>query len=108
MNWKEFFRPNKKRILITLIVFFLIAFLSYKIGRTYEDPYEDWHSNILRPIGGLSPYRLNPIFWLPAPLITSNHDYLEYFPVDNVIFVSIPYWISLSYLIAYLFERHKK
>ena len=101
MDVKEFFKPNAKKIILSLVIFALIAFLSFKLGKVYEDPYKDI-SDDMRPPGGLFLYKLNPILWLPAPLFSQTHDYMEHSPVDSneIEISSIVYWLIISYLIS--------
>jgi len=101
MNVKEFLKPNVKKIILFLIMFALLAFLSFKLGRVYEDPYK-YIPEYMRPVGGLLLYKLNPILWLPAPLFSQTHNYIEHWPVDSneIEISSIIYWLIISYLIS--------
>lgn len=110
MDVKKFLKPTKNKIMLTIVIFLVILYLSFKIGRVYRDPYENFPED-MKPFGGLFPHKLNPILWLPAPLFTQKHSYIEYFPVDTnlVMISSFAYWIVISYFLSCLIVWfHKK
>ena len=97
----KFFKPDKKKIFIAIVLILIIGIISSSsFCRVYQNPYSKNLPNGLVPIGGLFPYKLNPICYLPAPLFTSHHDYIWYFPVDNIYNITYIYWILISYLLA--------
>ena len=102
MSGKEFLKPNWKKISSAVILSVFLGAVAFLLGRQYQDPWSDWSSGILKPVGGLFFFKLNPLLWLPAPLVSEKHNYIEAFPVDSnrILSATIPYWLIISYFFA--------
>lgn len=108
MTTKTFFRPTWFKSAATAASFILFVVLAFSVGRDEARINSSVTSQIgadiqlLPAVGGLSPHTLNPVLWLPAPVVTMDRNYTEMFPVDTnaLVTISILYWMLLSYLLS--------
>lgn len=101
MIWKEFLKPNWKKILLAVILSIFIGAVAFLFGRQHQDPWPNLPFE-QKPFGGLFFYKLNPLLWLPASLVSENHNYIETFPIDSneILLITVPYWIIVSYFFS--------
>ena len=104
----EFFRLSRSKGIVTVSLFVVLVTLSFSIGRSYiarrsevQPTPPQGKVRLLPPLDGLRVYKLNPVLWLPAPIVTDTN-YVEYFPVDTdkLVAISLPYWLLLSYIVG--------
>ena len=102
MIWKEFLKPNWKKALLAVILSIILGAIAFYFGRQYQDPWPNWPPGEPKPPGGLFRFKLNPLLWLPAPLVSRKHSYVETCSVDlnKILLVTIPYWIIVSYFFS--------
>jgi hypothetical protein len=109
---KQFLKPDWRKIIICILLTFLIGFISFVFGREYQDIFPELPLE-QKPLTGVFLYKLNPLLWLPAPLVSKDYSYSEHLPLDSgeIYLVTIPYWIITSYLssclIIWIYDRFK-
>lgn len=130
MSLKVFLKPTKGKIILSIITFLCIAFLSFTVGRNQISKAIHYYQGVrIVSLTGARSYKLNPILWLPAPIITSSqytgrdHVSLQdlYMQSDLVgsreritklTLITIPYWIILSYFLSssiiFIFDKIRK
>jgi|SRR3972149_7653319 len=102
MNWKEFLKPDMKKIILFLVLFSL----SYFFGVS------SYHG-ILQVVGVC----YNPILWLPLAIVggscifSSGGDLISIinqFPYSLGILATLLYWYFLSCLIVWIYNNIRK
>ena len=103
MNWKEFFKPNVEKIILSIILFVIVRYISFNFGITLSCGFANH-----KPVFDGCRYKLNPLLWLPIPILTGDYEAVAgggvpaSFTVYNmsIIFITFPYWILISYLLS--------
>jgi len=91
MNWKEFLKPDWRKLIITIIIGF-IGFLSYIIMTRYI--------HIIQLILFL------PIFFIVS--IIPEEIFIPLFILNSLWLLSIPYWYLISCFMIWIYNEKKK
>lgn len=100
MNWKEFLKPDKRKIIITIVLFIIAGLL--------------WFGMVFLAFGGFRLIEINPVFYFLIKigltfygLLWPSFIFLRI--IDWLIFILIPinfiYWYLLSCLIVWIINK---
>jgi len=108
MNWGDFLKPTKKKIILMIIIFVIVRYISFRFGIKLVCGGVINNFQVFDGCG----YKLNPLFWLPASIfldggyeVTTGVGVPPPFSVyDNmsIILITLPYWLLVSYLFSCL------
>ena len=115
-NFIKFLKPNKKKIILFLLLLHLISTLAnhafFNLPQPTEEPLSQGESLPIPNWTGCSEVKTNSLLWLPISIFTAvkNEPFISCGYNQAMLFV-LPYWIVMSYFIScfifYLYEKFK-
>lgn len=94
----KFLKPNRKKILLSIVLTLFLAFVSTKyatIGYIKNSALPETSQPVY--------FRIGPVFWLPGYLIFGQEIYGRSLVVTFLL--SLIYWYAISYLLSSLVIR---
>ena len=108
MNTEEKFLRSAGFVVLCLIIFLAVGYLSLRFGLKQISLQENVvNAPTIYAYGGReipSSYTVNPIFWLPLYILPVN----KYQEMEDPLLLTIPYWIAVSIVISKLIYKLPK
>ena len=109
MDWKAFFKPERSKIILTLIITAVLAISGFVILTLPKECSDNSAACKIPPLGTLLlPFYIVPLLLFVALPLATQNTLLFYVLLAISLVASVFYWYFLACIAVYVFRKIKK